>query len=66
VIIGTTGQTDLQGDDTSQSVSQKASNPTLGNPPLTATSVTVSHLANTQGVQAGTVIGGSTACLIVP
>lgn len=57
IIIGGTTQASEQGDTTAQSVSQKASNPTIGNSTLTATSVTVSNLDNRQGVAAGSVIG---------
>jgi hypothetical protein len=57
VIIGTTGQTSLQGDNTAQSVTQKASNPTIGNSTLTVISTTIALQDNRQGVAAGTIIG---------
>jgi hypothetical protein len=59
VIIGSVSQANAQADGTAQSVTQKASNPTIGNSTLTATSITDSSLDNAQGVAAGTIIGSA-------
>ena len=59
VIIGSTGQANAQGDNIAQAITQKASNPTLGNSTLTGSNSAVSLLTNGQGVAAGTIVGSA-------
>ncbi len=58
-IIGSPSQTSRQAAATGQSTTQKASNPTIGNSTLSATTVAGADLSNGQGVAAGTIVGST-------